>query len=77
MVKAQQQAPEWVGVGGHEVIRSGLLSVNKLHVAPFIGVGLNRSGRDRRPQLLTTDCRTGSEIEAVIRRRDHEVPLRS
>jgi urease accessory protein len=55
---------------------AGLLAVNKVDAAPFVGVELDRSVRDRCYPVWTTDCRTVSGIEAVICPREREVPIR-
>jgi urease accessory protein len=66
---------------GPGVIRSDLLVVNKVDLAPFVGVNLDRmlteacSVRGGRP-VLTTNCRTGEGIEAVVRHLEHEVLFR-
>lgn len=66
---------------GPGVVRSDLLVVNKIDLAPFVGVNLGRmlaeasAVRGGRP-VLTTNCRTGEGIEAVVRHLEHEVLFR-
>jgi urease accessory protein len=55
---------------GPGVLRCDLLVVNKVDLAPFVGVNLERmleqarAVRDNRP-VLATNCRTGEGIDAV------------
>jgi urease accessory protein len=66
---------------GPGVVRSDLLIVNKIDLAPFVGVNLERmlteaiAVRGGRP-VLTTNCRTGEGIEAVVRHLEREVLFR-
>jgi urease accessory protein len=67
---------------GPGVVRSDLLVVNKVDLAPFVGVDLDlmlteaRAVRGGRP-VLTTNCRTGEGIEAVVRHLEREVLFRA
>jgi urease accessory protein len=60
---------------------ASLLVVNKIDLAPFVGVDPDRmlteacSVRSGRP-VLTTNCRTGEGIEAVVRHLEHEALFR-
>src|ERR1700733_6627883 len=66
---------------GPGVIRSDLLVVNKIDLAPFVGVDLGRmlaearAVRGGRP-VLTTNCRTGEGVDAVVRHLEREVLFR-
>jgi urease accessory protein len=66
---------------GPGVIRADLLVVNKVDLAPFVGVDLAhmlteaRAVRGNRP-VLTTNCRTGEGIEDVVRHLEREVLFR-
>jgi urease accessory protein len=66
---------------GPGVIRSDLLVINKIDLAPFVGVDLDRmladarAVRDGRP-VLTTNCRTGEGVDAVVRHLEREVLFR-
>jgi urease accessory protein len=66
---------------GPGVIRSDLLVINKVDLAPFVGVNLDRmlteaqAVRGGRP-VLTTNCRTGEGIDAVVRHLEREVLFR-
>ncbi len=66
---------------GPGVIRSDLLVINKVDLAPFVGVDLDRmladarAVRDGRP-VLTTNCRTGEGVDAVVRHLEREVLFR-
>jgi urease accessory protein len=66
---------------GPGVIRSDLLVINKVDLAPFVGVNLGRmladarAVRDGRP-VLTTNCRTGEGVDAVVRHLEREVLFR-
>ena len=63
---------------GPGVIRADLLVINKVDLAPFVGVDLDRmlaearAVRNDRPVLLT-NCRTGEGIDAVVRHLEREV----
>ncbi len=66
---------------GPGVIRSDLLIVNKVDLAPFVGVDLDRMLAEARAvrgnrAVLTTNCRTGEGIDAVVRHLEHEVLFR-
>jgi urease accessory protein len=67
---------------GPGVVRSDLLVVNKVDLAPFVGVDLDlmlteaRAVRGGRP-VLTTNCRTGEGIEALVRHLEREVLFRA
>lgn len=56
---------------GPGVIQSDLLVINKLDLAPYVGVDLDRMAaearaiRNGRPVVLT-NCRTGDGVEAVV-----------
>ena len=66
---------------GPGVIRADLLVVNKTDLAPFVGVDLPRmleearGVRGGRP-VLTTNCRTGEGIDAVVLHLEREVLFR-
>jgi urease accessory protein len=66
---------------GPGVIRSDLLVINKVDLAPFVGVNLEHmlaeacAVRRGRP-VLTTNCRTGDGIDAVVRHLEREVLFR-
>jgi urease accessory protein len=66
---------------GPGVIRSDLLVINKVDLAPFVGVNLGRmladarAVRDGRP-VLTTNCRTGEGVDAVVRHLEREFLFR-
>jgi urease accessory protein len=66
---------------GPGVIRSDLLVINKVDLAPFVGVNLEHmlaeacAVRGGRP-VLTTNCRTGDGIDAVVRHLEREVLFR-
>jgi urease accessory protein len=66
---------------GPGVIRSDLLVINKVDLAPFVGVDLDRmlaearAVRGGRP-VLTTNCRTGEGVDAVVRHLKREVLFR-
>ena len=67
---------------GPGVIRCDLLVINKVDLAPFVGVDLERmleqarAVRDNRP-VLTTNCRTGEGIDAVAAAIDAAVLFRT
>jgi urease accessory protein len=66
---------------GPGVIRSDLLVINKVDLAPFVGVNLEHmlaeacAVRGGRP-VLTTNCRTADGIDAVVRHLEREVLFR-
>ena len=66
---------------GPGVIRCDLLIINKTDLAPFVGVDLERmltearSARAGRP-VLTTNCRLGQGIDAVVEHLEREVLFR-
>jgi urease accessory protein len=66
---------------GPGVIRCDLLIINKTDLAPFVGVDLDRmvgearSVRGGRP-VLTTNCRLGEGIDAVVEHLEREVLFR-
>jgi urease accessory protein len=66
---------------GPGVIRSDLLVINKVDLAPYVGVDLDRmtsearAVRDGRPVLLT-NCRTGDGVAEVVRAIAYHVLLR-
>jgi urease accessory protein len=66
---------------GPGVIRSDLLVINKVDLAPFVGVDLDRMLADARAvrggrPVLTTNCRTGEGVDAVVRHLEQEVLFR-
>ncbi len=67
---------------GPGVLRCDLLVVNKVDLAPFVGVNLEpmleqaRAVRDNRP-VLPTNCRTGEGIDAVVAAIDVAVLFRT
>jgi urease accessory protein len=67
---------------GPGVLRCDLLVVNKVDLAPFVGVNLERmleqaqAVRDNRP-VLATNCRTGEGIDAVAAAIDAAVLFRT
>jgi urease accessory protein len=67
---------------GPGVLRCDLLVVNKVDLAPFVGVNLERmleqarGVRDNRP-VLATNCRTGEGIDAVAAAIDAAVLFRT
>jgi len=66
---------------GPGVIRADLLIVNKVDLAPFVGVDLERMLTEARAvrgnrAVLTTNCRTGEGIDAVVRHLEREVLFR-
>ena len=62
------------------VTNCDLLVINKVDIAPYVGVDLDRmvreakEVRDGKPVLLT-NCATGEGVEAVIERLRHDVLL--
>ncbi|MBN9508823.1 MAG: urease accessory protein UreG [Alphaproteobacteria bacterium] len=66
---------------GPGVIRSDLLVVNKVDLAPYVGVDLPRmlaearAVRGGRP-VLTTNCRTGEGVDAIVQQLEREVLFR-
>lgn len=66
---------------GPGVIRSDLLVINKTDLAPFVGVDLDRMLREAsdvrggRP-VLTTNCRAGEGIDAIVIHLEREVLFR-
>lgn len=66
---------------GPGVIRSDLLVVNKVDLAPYVGVDLPRmlaearAVRAGRP-VLTTNCRTGEGVDAIVQQLEREVLFR-
>jgi urease accessory protein len=66
---------------GPGVIRSDLLVINKTDLAPYVGVDLDRmlqeasDVRAGRP-VLTTNCRTGEGIDAIVAHLEREVLFR-
>lgn len=66
---------------GPGVIRADLLIINKTDLAPFVGVDLDRMlaeariVRDGRP-VLTTNCRLGEGIDAIVEHLEREVLFR-
>jgi urease accessory protein len=66
---------------GPGVIRSDLLVINKTDLAPFVGVDLDRmlqeasDVRGGRP-VLTTNCRAGEGIDAIVAHLEREVLFR-
>ena len=66
---------------GPGVIRCDLLIINKTDLAPFVGVDLDRmlaearGVRGGRP-VLTTNCRLGEGIDAVVEHLEREVLFR-
>jgi urease accessory protein len=66
---------------GPGVIRSDLLVINKTDLAPFVGVDLDRMLREAsdvrggRP-VLTTNCRAGEGIDAIVAHLEREVLFR-
>lgn len=66
---------------GPGVIQSDLLVINKVDLAPYVGVDLDRmtsearAVRDGRPVLLT-NCRTGDGVAEVVRAIAYHVLLR-
>ena len=67
---------------GPGVVRCDLLVINKTDLAPFVGVDLDRmvaearGVRSGRP-VLTTNCRTGEGIDAIVAHLEREVLFRS
>jgi urease accessory protein len=66
---------------GPGVVRSDLLVINKIDLAPFVGADLDRMLKEARAvrdgrAVLTTNCRTGEGIEAVVRHLEREVLFR-
>jgi urease accessory protein len=66
---------------GPGVIRADLLVINKVDLAPFVGVDLDRMLADARAvrgdrPVLMTNCRTGEGIDAVVRHLAREVLFR-
>ena len=63
---------------GPGVVQADLLIVNKVDLAPYVGVDLDemlkeaRDVRNGRP-VIATNCRTGEGIEAVLDRLAHDV----
>jgi urease accessory protein len=66
---------------GPGVVRSDLLVINKTDLASYVGVDLDRMlaeariARDGR-LVLTTNCRIGKGIDAVVRHLEREVLFR-
>jgi urease accessory protein len=67
---------------GPGVLRADLLVINKVDLAPHVGVNLERmhrealTVRDGRPVLLT-NCRRGEGIDAVVDLLEREVLFRT
>src|ERR1700761_6602574 len=67
---------------GPGVLRCDLLVINKIDLAPFVGVDLDamlgeaRTVRDGRP-LIATNCRSGEGIDAVVAAIDAAVLFRT
>ena len=67
---------------GPGVLRCDLLVVNKIDLAPFVGVDLGkmlaeaRAVRDGRP-VLATNCRSGAGVDAVVAAIDAAVLFRT
>jgi urease accessory protein len=67
---------------GPGVLRCDLLVVNKIDLAPFVGVDLDRMLTDARTvradrPVITTNCRTGEGIDAVAAAIDAAVLFRT
>lgn len=66
---------------GPGVVRADLLVINKTDLAPYVGVNLDRmvaearAVRDGRP-VLTTNCRLGEGIDAVVDHLERQVLFR-
>ncbi len=66
---------------GPGVVRSDLLVINKIDLAPFVGADLGRMLREAgevrggRP-VLTTNCRAGEGIDAIVTHLEREVLFR-
>lgn len=66
---------------GPGVVQADLLIINKIDLAPYVGVDLSamaaeaRAVRDERPVLLT-NCRAGLGIEAIVACLQHAVLFR-
>jgi len=66
---------------GPGVIRCDLLVINKTDLAPFVGADLGRMLEDARSvrggrPVLTTNCRRGEGIDAVVEHLEREVLFR-
>lgn len=66
---------------GPGVVRSDLLIINKTDLAPFVGVDLPRMLQEARDvrggrPVLTTNCRLGEGIDAVVEHLEREVLFR-
>ena len=66
---------------GPGVVRADLLIINKTDLAPFVGVDLPRMLADANAvrggrAVLTTNCRTGEGIDAVVEHLEREVLFR-
>jgi urease accessory protein len=67
---------------GPGVVQSDLLVINKIDLAPHVGVDLTRMRREAeavrggKPVVLT-NCRTGEGLDAVIERLAHDVLMES
>lgn len=63
---------------GPGIVRSDLLVINKVDLAPFVGADLEAMVRDAglvrggRP-VLTTNCKTGQGIAELVARLEHDV----
>ncbi|MEE8536010.1 MAG: GTP-binding protein, partial [Kiloniellales bacterium] len=63
---------------GPGIVRSDLLVINKIDLAPLVGANLERmvaealEVRANRP-VLCTNCATGEGIEALVERLSHDV----
>jgi urease accessory protein len=66
---------------GPGVVRADLLVINKTDLAPFVGVDLDRMVEEAREvrggrPVLTTNCRLGEGIDAVVEHLEREVLFR-
>jgi len=67
---------------GPGVVQSDLLVINKIDLAPYVGVDLARMAREARAvrrgrPVLMTNCRTGAGLAEVVARLAHDVLLES
>ena len=66
---------------GPGILQCDLLVVNKIDLAPYVGVDLRPHGRARRAMVragrpvMLTNCRTGEGVEAVVEHLSREVLL--
>jgi urease accessory protein len=68
--------------GGPGIVKSDLLVINKIDLAPMVGASLEVMDRDARKMrgarpFVFTNLRTGEGLDAVVAHLDHLGPARS